>query len=82
VAVTPKRYDGVLGELMALEARAMERWHKGDPWGFTEISDPAVTYFDSGTPSRLNGLAALKDEYARRVGKIHYDVMEFLAPTV
>ena len=75
-------YGGVLGEVMALEAAAMERWRKGDPWGFIEISAPDVTYFDTGTPQRLNGLEALRSEYERREGKIHYDVMEFIEPRV
>lgn len=80
---TPKKeYEGVLGEVMALESAAMERWRKGDPWGFTDISAPEVTYFDTGTPKRLDGLEALKAEYAKRVGKIHYDVMEFIGPQV
>ena len=75
-------YSGVLAELMALEFAAMERWRKGDPWGFTDISAPDVTYFDSGTPKRLDGLEALKSEYAKRVCKIHYDVMEFIDPKI
>jgi ketosteroid isomerase-like protein len=82
VAIRPAAYSGALGELMTLETAAMERWRKGDPWGFTEISAPSVTYFDSGTPQRLDGLEALKAEYAKRVGKIHYDAMDFLAPAV
>jgi ketosteroid isomerase-like protein len=75
-------YDGELGELMTLESAAMYRWRKGDPWGFTDISAPDVTYFDTGTPKRLDGLKALKAEYAKRVGKIRYDVMEFIDPKV
>jgi uncharacterized protein (TIGR02246 family) len=75
-------YTGVMGEVMALEAAAMERWRKGDPWGFVELCAPEVTYFDTGTPQRLNGIEALRAEYATREGKIHYDVMEFIAPMV
>ena len=75
-------YKGVLGELIALESAAMERWRKGDPWGFTDISAEEVTYFDTGTPKRIDGLDALKTEYAKRVGKIHYDVMEFIDPKI
>ena len=75
-------YEGVLGEVMALESAAMERWRRGDPGGFTDISAPGVTYFDTGTPKRLDGLDALKAEYETRVGKIHYDVMEFIDPSV
>jgi ketosteroid isomerase-like protein len=82
VDISPKTSEGVAGELMALERAAMERWRKGDPWGFIEISAPEVSYFDTGTPSRLDGLEALKTEYARREGKIHYDVMEFIDPKV
>jgi ketosteroid isomerase-like protein len=78
----PVRNEGVLGELMALEAGAMERWRKGDPSGFIEISAPEVTYFDTGTLQRINGLEALKAEYKLREGKIYYDVMEFIDPCV
>ena len=82
VQFSHQEYDGVLGELMALESMAMERWRKGDPWGFIEISAPDVTYFDSGTPQRINGREALKAEYALREGKILYDVMDFVDPRV
>ncbi len=80
--LSPMKFDGVLGEVMALEAAAMERWRKGDPWGFIEISAPDVTYFDTGTRQRLNGRETLRAEYARREGKIFYDVMDFVDPRV
>ena len=82
VQLSPKEYEGVLGEVMALESAAMARWCKGDPWGFSDISAPEVTYFDTGTPQRINGLETLKAEYARREGKIFYDVMDFIDPRV
>ena len=47
-----QEYEGVLGEIMALESTAMERWRKGDPWGFLELYAPEITYFDTGTPQR------------------------------
>jgi ketosteroid isomerase-like protein len=78
----PRPTEGVLGELMVLEAAAMQRWRRGDPGGFLEISDPEVTYFDTGTPQRLDGLEALKAEYSLRQGKIFYDVMDFIDPHV
>jgi ketosteroid isomerase-like protein len=68
--------------ILSLEKGAMERWRKGDPWGFIEIYAPDVTYFDTGTPQRLNGLGALRAELAQREGKIHYDVMEFIASRI
>jgi len=76
----PLRYEGLLGELIALESAAMERWRKGDPWGFLELSAPDVTYFDTGTPQRINGRDALSAEYKLREGKIHYEVMDFIDP--
>ncbi len=82
VQTTPVPYRGVLAEVMALESTAMERWRKGDPWGFIEISAPEVTYFDTGTPQRLNGRLALKAEYQKREGKIFYGVMDFIDPRV
>jgi ketosteroid isomerase-like protein len=82
VQLSPPEYNDVLGDVLALESAAMERWRKGDPWGFTAISAPDVTYFDTGTPRRLDGLDALKTEYAKREGQIHYDVMEFIDPRI
>ena len=82
VELSRQEYAGILGEVMALESAAMERWRKGDPWGFIELYAPEVTYFDTGTPQRLNGLDALRIELASREGKIHYDVMEFIAPRI
>lgn len=82
VEQSKEKFEGEQGKLMALESAAMERWRKGDPWGFTDICAPEVTYFDTGTVKRLDGLEALKAEYAKRAGKIHYDVMEFIDPKV
>ncbi len=82
VQMSRKEYDGVLGEILALESAAMERWRKGDPWGFTEISTAEVTYFDTGTPKRINGLDNLIAEYRLRERKIFYDVMDFIDPRV
>lgn len=82
VELSHQEYEGVLGEIMALESAAMERWRKGDPWGFFEIYAPEITYFDTGTPLRINGKDAMKAELKQREGKIHYDVMEFIDPRV
>ena len=73
-------YGGLLGELMQLESAAMQRWRNGDPWGFVELYAPDVTYFDTGTPQRLDGREALIAEFKLRQGKIYYDVMEFIDP--
>jgi ketosteroid isomerase-like protein len=82
VTLSGNAYNGVLGEVMALEAAAMERWRKGDPGGFIEICAPEVTYFDRGTSKRINGLGALKAEYTQVEGQVSFDVMDFIAPEV
>jgi ketosteroid isomerase-like protein len=82
VQSTRLEYSGVLGELMKLESAAMERWRKGDPWGFVELYAPEITYFDTGTPRRINGKEAMVQEYKQREGKIFYDVMDFIEPHV
>jgi ketosteroid isomerase-like protein len=74
--------DGVLGELMVLESAAMERWRKGDPWGFVELYAPQVTYFDTGTTQRINGRLAMTNRYKKIEGEIFYDVMDFVDPVV
>jgi len=82
VPLSDTHYEGVLGDVMALESAAMNRWRQGDPWGFIELSAPHVTYFDTGTPQRINGRDTLRAEYARREGKISYEVMDFIEPRV
>lgn len=74
--------DGLRSELLALETGAMERWRNGDPFGFTDISGPFVTYFDSGTPRRINGREALIAHYTPIKGQVHFDVMDFIEPRV
>lgn len=78
----PEEYSGVLAELMALETSAMARYDRGDPFGFTDISAPDVTYFDTVTERRIDGLDALRALMAERAGKINYVVMDFVDPHV
>lgn len=82
ILVKPVEFEGVLGELMILESAAMKRWRTGDPWGFLEIYAPGVTYFDTGTDQRVNGWEAMAARYREIEGKIFYDVMDFIEPTV
>ncbi len=72
--------DPLPRELMGLEDAAMERWRRGDPWGFAELSAPSVTYFDPETCGRVDGLEALRTLYAGVEGKIRYDVSEYFDP--
>lgn len=68
--------------LLQLERGALDRWGKGDPCGYLEISAPEVTYFDPFTPRRLDGLDSLKEWYTPFAGKIRIDRDELLDPRV
>ncbi len=68
--------------ILALERGALDRWGRGDPDGFLEISDPDVMYFDPFVPGRLDGRPALEELYATLRGKIHIDHYEMINPKV
>jgi len=74
--------EDVAREILALERGALDRWGKGDPGGFLEISDPDVVYFDPFQPRRVDGLAALRAIYAELRGKILIERHEIIDPTV
>jgi ketosteroid isomerase-like protein len=78
----PGAHEGVLAELIALESAAMHRWRQGDPTGYLELYAPDVTYFDTGTTQRTNGLEAMQVAYKQLEGKIFYEVMDFIDPLV
>jgi len=69
-------------KIIAMERAALDRWGKGDPWGFTEISADGVTYFDPATQRRLDGLEALREFYAALEGKISIQRYEMIDPKV
>lgn len=68
--------------ILEMERAAMERWGRGDPDGFLEISADDVSYFDPFTATRLDGLDALRSLYNELRGKVHIDRFEFLEPRV
>jgi len=68
--------------IMELERAALERWGRGDPEGFLEISAPDLSYFDPFIERRLDGLAALRPMYDQIRGKIHIDRFEIIEPRV
>jgi ketosteroid isomerase-like protein len=72
----------VAEEVLTLERTALDRWGRGDPGGFLEISAPDVTYFDPAVPKRIDGLNALEQYYAPVAGKISIDRFEYLNPHV
>jgi hypothetical protein len=69
-------------EIIDLERAALRRWLDGDPSGFLEISDESVVYFDPFVARRIDGLAALRENYEPLRGKIHAERFELLNPMV
>jgi hypothetical protein len=72
----------VAATIIALERAALDRWGKGDPSGYLEISAPEVVYFDPFLERRLDGLEALTRHYETLRGKIRIDRDEFINPKV
>ena len=77
-----KREDDVAEKIISMERAALDRWGKGDPWGFIEISADEVTYYDTDTELRLDGLEALKQLYTSIEGKISIERYEMINPKV
>ncbi|MGE3374936.1 MAG: nuclear transport factor 2 family protein [Vicinamibacteria bacterium] len=57
-------------EIISMERAALDRWGKGDPSGFLEISAPDVVYFDPFLDHRIDGWDALAAHYEPVRGKV------------
>jgi ketosteroid isomerase-like protein len=77
-----KNLKAIWEKIIATERIALDRWGKGDPWGFIEVSAREVTYFDTGTAQRIDGIESLRQLYASREGKIKIERYEMLNPKV
>ena len=78
----PPTDAGVAEHIIELERMALERWGRGDPGGFLEISATDVSYFDPFTERRLDGLPALRALYDEIRGKVRIDRSEIIEPRV
>lgn len=80
---TPEdREPDVASTIVGLERRALDRWGKGDPSGFLEISAPDVVYFDPYLERRIDGLDALTAYYEGIRGKVSISRYELINPRV
>ena len=68
--------------ILGLEKTALDRWCKGDPTGFLEISATDVVYFDPFLEKRINGLEELTKLYLPLKGQENADHFEMLDPLV
>jgi ketosteroid isomerase-like protein len=70
------------GTIIGMERAALERWGRGDPDGFLEISAAEVSYFDPFIEQRLDGLAGLRALYDQIRGRVQIERFEMIAPRV
>lgn len=74
--------EPITNTVLALERAALDRWGKGDPGGYLDISAPDVTYFDPFVERRIDGRNALRDWYEPFRGKIQIEWDEIINPHV
>jgi hypothetical protein len=74
--------DSLSKVIINIEKSALERWNKGDPSGFLEVSAKDVVYFDPFTEQRLDGIDKLKTLYNSIKGKVKVDKYDMINPNV
>jgi ketosteroid isomerase-like protein len=81
-AMIPGVAQLVVETILSKERAAMERWRHGDPMGWAEISAGEITYVDPGLTEPIRGLGAYRRWLETSVGKVRYDLSEFIDPRV
>ncbi len=74
--------EDIASTIIGMERAALDRWGRGDPGGFLEISAPDVVYFDPYREVRVDGFEALTQLYRTFWGQVHLDRFELLNPLV
>jgi ketosteroid isomerase-like protein len=69
-------------DIIALERAALDRWGAGDPSGYVELFDEAITYFDPYQERRIDGRAAMVALMDSVAGTIRVDRYDMLHPVV
>jgi ketosteroid isomerase-like protein len=68
--------------IVALERAALDRWGKGDPFGYLDTYADEVTYFDPMQAKRIDGRTAMVALYGPIKGQIKVDSYEMIDPRV
>ena len=68
--------------IVAMEQRALDRWGRGDPSGYFEITATDTTYFDPTLAKRVDGVEALHALIDPFKGKIRIERAEMIDPKV
>lgn len=70
--------------ILALERSALDRWSKGDPYGYLEIQADDITYFDDiAAQSRIDGVEAMREYFKNTLeGNVPPHEYELVDPKV
>lgn len=74
--------DDVSETLIAMEKNALTRWGSGDVNGYLDIYAEEITYFDTATEQRIDGLQAMQQRLLPLQGEINIDHFEMINPRV
>jgi ketosteroid isomerase-like protein len=69
-------------KIIAIERSILERWAKGDPFGYMDHAAPDITFFDPPLESRGEGVKAFRKFVAPAEGKVHIPRYEMINPRV
>jgi ketosteroid isomerase-like protein len=69
-------------EILLMEQSAMERWRKGDPMGWEELSTDDIIYIEPGLTQPIIGLEQYQKYLELLKGKFSYQSSEFIDPKV
>lgn len=82
VSCTGVRHGDVAKSIIATECASLDRWGRGDPWGYIDTFAAEITYFDPDTEQRIDGRDALQQLLAPLEGKLKVDRYEMINPKV
>ncbi|EKD25702.1 MAG: hypothetical protein ACD_79C01536G0004 [uncultured bacterium] len=68
--------------IIALETKALDAWHNGDPSPYLELYSKDFTYFDPAHERRIDGWDKIKVFYESMRGKVKMDKFEMINPVV
>ena len=74
--------EDIAQRILELERAALDRWGRGAPSGFLELTEEDVVYFDPFLPRRLRGIPALTRYYEGLRGKVSVARDEVIEPCV
>jgi ketosteroid isomerase-like protein len=75
-------YQDPTQAIIGKEREALDRWGNGDPFGYINLSDTSMTYFDPSLEKRIDGRKAFEEYIAPVKGKISIDRYEMINPKV